>query len=56
MLAEVTLEKQAELAEEFDAIHSVERAMKVGSLDKIIAPGEMRRALISELREMLGSE
>ena len=29
---EVTLEKQAELAAEFDAIHTVERAREVGSL------------------------
>ena len=35
-LAEVTLEKQAEVAEEFDAVHSVERAREVGSLEAII--------------------
>jgi acetyl-CoA carboxylase carboxyltransferase component len=56
MLAEVTLEKQAELAEEFDGIHSVERALKVGSLEKIIAPDEMRHSLIVALREMLGTD
>jgi acetyl-CoA carboxylase carboxyltransferase component len=48
-LAEVTLEKQAQLAEEFDAIHSVERAREVGSLEEIVAPADMRPYLIGLL-------
>ncbi len=48
-LAEVTLEKQAQLAEEFDAIHSVERAREVGSLEEIVAPVAMRPYLIGLL-------
>jgi acetyl-CoA carboxylase carboxyltransferase component len=50
-LAEVTLEKQAELAEEFDAIHSVERAREVGSLEDIVAPSRMRAYLIDLLEQ-----
>ena len=50
-LAEVTLEKQAELAEEFDAIHTVERAREVGSLEDIVAPADMRSYLIGLLEE-----
>lgn len=50
---EVTLEKQAELATEFDEIHSVERALEVGSLEKIIEPDAMRETLIRELKVML---
>jgi hypothetical protein len=45
----VTLEKQAQLAEEFDAIHSVERAREVGSLEAIVAPADMRSYLIGLL-------
>jgi len=55
-LADVTLEKQAELAEEFDAVHSVERALEVGSLEAIVAPGAMRPYLIGLLREELEGE
>jgi acetyl-CoA carboxylase carboxyltransferase component len=50
-LAEVTLEKQAELAEEFDTVHSVERAREVGSLEDIVAPAAMRSYLIGILDE-----
>jgi hypothetical protein len=46
---EVLLEKQAELAAEFDSIHSVERALEVGSLEAIIEPEDMRSYLIGEL-------
>jgi hypothetical protein len=52
-LTDVILEKQTELGEEFDSIHSVERALSVGSLEKINAPQEMRGSLIAALREML---
>jgi len=50
-LARVALEKQAELAAEFDAVHSVERARRVGSLEAILEPSAMRPALIQALRE-----
>ena len=44
--AEVRSEKLGELAGEFDAIHSVERAVEVGSVDRIIPPASLRPALI----------
>jgi acetyl-CoA carboxylase carboxyltransferase component len=47
---EILLEKQAEIAAEFDSIHSVERALEVGSLEAIVEPEDMRRYLIGELR------
>ncbi len=47
---EILLEKQAELAAEFDAIHTVERARRVGSLEEIVAPDQIRPFLISRLR------
>jgi hypothetical protein len=37
---------QAEVAGEFDRIHSIERPRKVGSVDRIISPGELRRYLV----------
>jgi acetyl-CoA carboxylase carboxyltransferase component len=49
--AEVRLEAQAELAAEFDRIHSVERARDVGSLDRIFAPARMRAELIGWLEQ-----
>jgi hypothetical protein len=45
----VRLEKQAELAAEFDAIHTVERALRVGSLEAILPAGSMRPYLIGLL-------
>jgi acetyl-CoA carboxylase carboxyltransferase component len=46
ILKQVTLEKQVEIAAEFDAVHSVERALEVGSLEMILDPAELRPALI----------
>lgn len=49
VLREVTLEKQAETAAEFDAIHSVERAKEVGSLTDILAAEDLRASVIDAL-------
>ena len=53
---DVTLEKQAELAAEFDSIHSVQRAQEVGSLESIVAPDNIRNFLIGQLRSALHLE
>ena len=45
----IRAEKQAELAKEFDTIHSVARAKAVGSLDDVIPPGALRPRLIAAL-------
>ncbi|HSD24795.1 MAG TPA: carboxyl transferase domain-containing protein [Solirubrobacterales bacterium] len=42
-------EKQGELAAEFDAVHSVERAVEVGSVSSIIPPAELRPFLIGAI-------
>src|SRR5262249_15144282 len=42
---------QAEVAAEFDGIHTVARACRVGSLDEIIEPHRTRPALIGALHE-----
>ncbi|HET7752991.1 MAG TPA: carboxyl transferase domain-containing protein [Anaeromyxobacteraceae bacterium] len=46
VIAAVRAEKVGEVAEEFDAIHTVERALRVGSLDRIIEPSQLRPYLI----------
>ena len=51
ILSEVMLEKQAEIAAEFDAIHSVERALEVGSIEAIVSPRVLRQSLIRWLSE-----
>jgi acetyl-CoA carboxylase carboxyltransferase component len=51
VLEEVRLEKQAELATEFDKIHSVQRAKEVGSLESIVPAREARAFLIGLLHE-----
>jgi len=42
----VRLEKQAEVAAEFDGVHTVERALAVGSIEAIWDPRELRQNLI----------
>jgi acetyl-CoA carboxylase carboxyltransferase component len=49
VLDEVSLEKQTQLAAEFDAVHTVERARKVGSLSAILPASEMRAFLAQEI-------
>ncbi|BDG10879.1 carboxyl transferase domain-containing protein [Anaeromyxobacter paludicola] len=47
VVAAVRSEKLGEVGEEFDRIHSVERARKVGSIDAIIAAAELRPWLVA---------
>ena len=44
--AAVRSEKLGEVAAEFDGVHSIERAVKVGSVDAVIAAHELRPRLI----------
>ena len=46
---DVTIEKRAEVAAEFDAIHTVERARDVGSLEELVVPAKLRPHLIASL-------
>jgi acetyl-CoA carboxylase carboxyltransferase component len=45
----VRSEKLGEVADEFDRIHTVQRALRVGSLDRILPPSELRPYLIDAL-------
>ncbi len=53
VLTDVTMDKQADVAREFDAVHSVDRAVRVGSLDAVIAPSKLRPEIIQRLRHAL---
>ena len=46
---DVHAEKMGEVAAEFDAIHDVNRALRVGSIDRIIPPSELRPYLIDAI-------
>jgi acetyl-CoA carboxylase carboxyltransferase component len=46
---EIALAQHGEVASAFDAVHTVERALAVGSLDRIISAAELRRCLIERL-------
>lgn len=52
----VLTEKQREIAERFDAIHSVHRAQQVGSLDQVVEPGGLRPALIEAVESGLARD
>jgi acetyl-CoA carboxylase carboxyltransferase component len=47
VVSAVRSEKLGEVGDEFDRIHSVERALKVGSLDRILAPADLRPWLVA---------
>jgi acetyl/propionyl-CoA carboxylase alpha subunit/acetyl-CoA carboxylase carboxyltransferase component len=49
----VRSEKLGEVADEFDRIHSVERALRVGSLDRILPPAALRPYLIDAVERGL---
>ncbi|MCX6463213.1 MAG: ATP-grasp domain-containing protein [Pseudonocardiales bacterium] len=46
----VRSEKLGQVAEEFDAAHSIQRAQRVGSVDEIIDPRELRPYLVGAVR------
>jgi acetyl-CoA carboxylase carboxyltransferase component len=52
----VRSEKLGEVAEEFDGIHSVHRALKVGSLERIIPASDLRPYLIDAIRRGMDRE
>lgn len=53
MMRDLHLEKQGEVATEFDGIHTVHRATKVGSLDAVIKARDLRPQIISVLDKAL---
>ena len=51
----VRSEKVGEVADEFDAIHTVERALRVGSLDRIISARELRPYLVEAVERRIAA-
>jgi hypothetical protein len=51
--ASVRAEKLGEVAAEFDGVHSIERAVEVGSVDAIISPQRLRPELIAAVERGL---
>lgn len=51
----VRAEKLKEIADEFDAVHDIGRAMRVGSVDHIIAPAQLRPFVIHALERRLAA-
>jgi uncharacterized pyridoxal phosphate-containing UPF0001 family protein len=49
VVEQVRSEKLGEVAAEFDAIHTVERAQRVGSVDRIIAARDLRPYVVDAL-------
>ncbi|MEO6145258.1 MAG: carboxyl transferase domain-containing protein, partial [Dermatophilaceae bacterium] len=49
----VRVEKLGEVAAEFDGIHSIERAVKVGSVDAVISARELRPRLVAAVERGL---
>jgi acetyl-CoA carboxylase carboxyltransferase component len=49
VIDEVRSEKLGEVAEAFDATHTIQRALRVGSVDKIIAAAQLRPYLVDAL-------
>lgn len=56
LLRTVRAEKVGQLAEEFDREHSVQRALRVGSLHRIIAPETVRPYLIDAIERGMARE
>jgi acetyl-CoA carboxylase carboxyltransferase component len=49
-------EKLGEVADEFDRVHSVQRALKVGALNEILPPANLRPYLIQSVERGVGKE
>src|SRR5262249_3938416 len=52
--AAVRAEKLGEVAAEVDGIHSIQRAVEVGSVDAIIRPEQLRPQIIAAIEHGLG--
>jgi acetyl-CoA carboxylase carboxyltransferase component len=55
VLADVEAQVQSEVAREFDTVHSVARALEVGSLDAIARAQDLRPALCERLQQAIES-
>ena len=51
--ARVRSEKLGEVADEFDSVHTIERALEVGSVDRIIPAAELRPYIVDALERSM---
>jgi len=51
----VRAEMLKQVADEFDNVHDIRRALRVGSVDHIIPPGELRPFIIGALKRRLAT-
>ncbi|MFC4003566.1 carboxyl transferase domain-containing protein [Prauserella oleivorans] len=51
--AAVRAEKLGEVAAEFDSVHSIQRAVEVGSVDAVIRPDELRPRIVAAIEQGL---
>jgi acetyl-CoA carboxylase carboxyltransferase component len=52
----VRAEKRGEIADEFDGIHSIERARDIGSVDRIVEPSDLRPYLVDAVQRGMARE
>ncbi len=52
--AAVRAEKISEIAAEFDGVHNIHRAVEVGSVDRVIAPAELRPSIVEVIEAYRG--
>jgi acetyl-CoA carboxylase carboxyltransferase component/biotin carboxyl carrier protein len=55
-LAHLRAEKMGEVAEGYDRVHDIERAMRVGSVERILNPHALRRELIEAVERGMAKE
>jgi acetyl-CoA carboxylase carboxyltransferase component len=55
-LAHLRAEKMGEVAEEYDRVHDIERAMRVGSVERILDPHALRHELIEAVERGMARE
>lgn len=54
LTSSVRAEKLTEVATEFDRVHSIQRAVEVGSVDTVIRAAELRPRIIEAIEARLG--
>ncbi|HEX8780136.1 MAG TPA: hypothetical protein VF728_03060, partial [Nocardioides sp.] len=53
--ASVRAEKLGEVASEFDGVHDIHRAVRVGSVDAVVSADRLRPEIIAAIERELGS-
>jgi len=54
--SQVQAEMRGRVADEFDSIHNIDRALEVGSVDHIVAPSKLRQYLVGAIERGMARE